>query len=112
MSTAAPISPGHRVGGWFRWLAATLRQRPWLYPFVGLLLLPGFLVLAAGLIALVLYATMVLWAWIVPDLFPGAVAQGLIAAHVSWLTAGKILIAALLLRAVLTNATATYSHKS
>ena len=30
-----------------------------------------------------------LWAWVVPDLFPGAVAQGLISANLSWLTTLK-----------------------
>jgi len=34
----------------------------------------------------------VVWAWTVPDLFPGAVEQGLVAESVSWLTAGKIAI--------------------
>jgi hypothetical protein len=33
-----------------------------------------------------------LWAWTIPDLFPGAVEQGLVAATISWATAGKIAI--------------------
>ncbi len=37
------------------------------------------------------------WAWVVPDLFPGAVAQGLISANLTWLAAVKlaVLVAAL-----------------
>lgn len=34
----------------------------------------------------------VLWAWTVPDLFPGAVQQGLISGTISWLSAAKIAI--------------------
>ena len=29
------------------------------------------------------------WAWMVPDLFPGAVAEGLISADLTWMTAVK-----------------------
>jgi hypothetical protein len=32
------------------------------------------------------------WAWVVPDLFPGAVAQGLISADLTWLTALKLAV--------------------
>lgn len=32
------------------------------------------------------------WAWVVPDLFPGAVQQGLIAADLTWLTALKLAV--------------------
>ena len=31
-----------------------------------------------------------LWAWTIPDLFPGAVAQGLVAKTISWFTAMKV----------------------
>jgi hypothetical protein len=30
------------------------------------------------------------WAWVVPDLFPGAVAQGLVSANLTWLAALKL----------------------
>ena len=33
-----------------------------------------------------------LWAWTIPDLFPGAVKQGLVAGSISWLTAVKLAI--------------------
>jgi len=34
----------------------------------------------------------VLWAWTIPDLFPGAVQQGLIAKNLSWFAALKVAI--------------------
>ena len=42
---------------------------------------------------MVVVATIVfkfVWAWVVPDLFPGAVAQGLISANLTWLAALKV----------------------
>ena len=33
-----------------------------------------------------------LWAWTIPDLFPGAVSQGLVAAEISWWTSFKLAI--------------------
>jgi len=39
-------------------------------------------------VALLLIKT--LWAWTVPDLFPGAVQQGLVAGSISWFTAMKL----------------------
>ncbi len=41
-------------------------------------------------IALVVFK--VVWAWVVPDLFPGAVAQGLIIADLTWLTSVKLAV--------------------
>ena len=32
------------------------------------------------------------WGWVVPDLFPGAVAQGLISANLTWLAALKLAV--------------------
>jgi hypothetical protein len=32
------------------------------------------------------------WAWVVPDLFPGAVAQGLISADLTWLATLKLAV--------------------
>ena len=32
------------------------------------------------------------WAWVVPDLFPGAVDQGLIVADLTWLSAFKLAV--------------------
>ena len=52
--------------------------------------------IAAGLSAatvafvVVLFLIKLLWMWTIPDLFPGAVEQGLIASSISWLTAVKL----------------------
>jgi len=53
---------------------------------------------AAGLtVACIAFVVMLLlikglWAWTVPDLFPGAVEQGLVARTISWWTAVKVAI--------------------
>jgi len=46
----------------------------------------------AGVIVIALFVVKLLWAWTIPDLFPGAVRQGLIARDISWLTALKVAI--------------------
>ncbi len=53
---------------------------------------PGVLALAAAAFVLVLLLVKALWAWTVPDLFPGAVRLGLVARSISWLAAFKIAI--------------------
>ncbi|NIM94523.1 MAG: hypothetical protein GTO18_12550 [Anaerolineales bacterium] len=45
-------------------------------------------VIVMFVIALVLFK--LVWAWVVPDLFPGAVDEGLIVADLTWLTALKL----------------------
>ena len=52
--------------------------------------MPGILALVAGVFVLVLLLIKLLWAWTIPDLFPGAVEQGLVAGSISWLTALKV----------------------
>jgi len=47
---------------------------------------PGILFLVALVLVVALLVIKVLWAWTVPDLLPGAVAQGLVAGSISWLT--------------------------
>ena len=42
--------------------------------------------------AAVLILVKILWAWMIPDLFPGAVEQGLVAASISWWTSVKVAI--------------------
>ena len=44
-----------------------------------------FCTIAAGLLKLV-------WAWVMPELFPGAVAQGLLVASLSWGAAFKLTV--------------------
>ncbi len=41
-----------------------------------------------------------LWAWTIPDLFPGAVDQGLVAGSISWLTAFKLALFVALLTGI------------
>jgi len=45
-----------------------------------------------GIMAIAFLVIKLLWAWTIPDLFPGAVEQGLIEAEISWLTAFKLAI--------------------
>ncbi len=42
--------------------------------------------------AAVLILVKILWAWTIPDLFPGAVEQGLVVASISWWTSVKVAI--------------------
>jgi len=55
-------------------------------------LAPGMLALAAVAVVVMLLVVKLLWVWTIPDLFPGAVQQGLIAAKISWWTAFKVAI--------------------
>lgn len=52
--------------------------------------IPAAIVFGAGIFVLVLFLVKVVWAWTVPDLFPGAVEQGLIARSISWFTSLKL----------------------
>ena len=62
-------------------------HKPWLIAVI-----PGALAAAAGFFVLALFIVKLLWAWTIPDLFPGAVAQGLIAKEISWYAALKVAI--------------------
>ena len=55
-------------------------------------LIPGALAVGIGFFILALFLVKLVWAWTVPDLFPGAVAQGLIAKEISWYTSLKVAI--------------------
>ena len=44
---------------------------------------PGVLALVALVLVVVLLLLKLLWAWTIPDLFPGAVEQGLVAGTIS-----------------------------
>ena len=50
----------------------------------------GGITLACVASVVVLLLVKALWAWTIPDLFPGAVQQGLVAGSISWLTAVNI----------------------
>ncbi|HUU55349.1 MAG TPA: hypothetical protein VMY87_10570 [Armatimonadota bacterium] len=60
-------------------------------------IVPGMLALAATAFVLVLLLVKVMWAWTVPDLFPGAVKLGLVAGEISWLAALKVALFAAVL---------------
>ena len=53
-------------------------------------IIPGVVALITGVAAVMFFVIKFLWAWTVPDLFPGAVEQGLVAAEISWLTSLKL----------------------
>lgn len=55
-------------------------------------IIPGILGLIVIAFLVSLFLVKILWAWTVPDLFPGAVQQGLVAKEISWLAAFKIAI--------------------
>lgn len=50
----------------------------------------GGITLGCVAFVVVLLLVKTLWAWTIPDLFPGAVQQGLVAGSISWLTAIKV----------------------
>ena len=50
------------------------------------------LIQVAIMFAISLVVFKVVWAWVVPDLFPGAVSQGLIIADLTWLAAVKLAV--------------------
>jgi len=56
------------------------------------LVLSGAFLVALVVLLVVLLLVKLLWAWTVPDLFPGAVEQGLVARSISWWTAFKLAI--------------------
>ena len=52
----------------------------------------GALALGAVTVVVVLLLVKVVWAWTIPDLFPGAVDQGLVAREITWYTALKLAV--------------------
>jgi hypothetical protein len=55
-------------------------------------IVPAALAMGVAMFVVALLLIKVLWSWTVPDLFPGAVAQGLIARDITWLAALKLAI--------------------
>tara|TARA_B100001964_G_C13707521_1_gene368813 strand:+ start:23 stop:262 length:240 start_codon:yes stop_codon:yes gene_type:complete len=53
-------------------------------------IIPGIIALVIVVLAVMFLVIKLLWAWTIPDLFPGAVEQGLIASEISWLTSFKL----------------------
>ena len=62
-------------------------EKKWLIAVV-----PGVLALILVAFIVALFLVKILWAWTIPDLFPGAVKQGLIAEEISWYTSLKVAI--------------------
>ena len=62
-------------------------EKKWLIAVV-----PGVLALILVAFIVALFLVKILWAWTIPDLFPGAVEQGLIAKEISWYTSLKVAI--------------------
>ncbi len=62
-------------------------DKKWLFAII-----PSVLVLILGAFIVALFLVKILWAWTIPDLFPGAVEQGLIAKEISWYTSLKVAI--------------------
>ncbi len=61
---------------------------------------PGLVVLGFVVFVLALLLVKLLWGWTVPDLFPGAVEQGLVARSISWYTALKVALLVAVLSAM------------
>ena len=55
-------------------------------------IVPGVIALILGAFVVALFLVKILWVWTIPDLFPGAVEQGLIAKEISWYTSLKVAI--------------------
>jgi len=53
-------------------------------------IIPGVLSLMILFFVLMLFLIKILWAWTIPDIFPGAVEKGLIVGEVSWFLSFKI----------------------
>ena len=62
-------------------------------------LITGLVVLAVVLVVS-LFLIKILWVWTIPDLFPGGVAQGLVAKEISWFTSFKLAIFIAVLAAI------------
>lgn len=62
--------------------------------------LPLLLPALVGILILGPFIIMWLWAWTVPDLFPGAVLTGLVAKTLSWWTAFKLAVFVAFLAAI------------
>ena len=57
-----------------------------------LAVVPAAIAFGVGVAVLALFLVKWVWAWTIPDLFPGAVKQGLIVGSISWFTAFKVAV--------------------
>ena len=73
--------------------------------------IPGIIALVVVVFFVALFVIKLLWTWIIPDLFPGAVAQGLVAAEIDWYTAFKLAIVTALMGAIFKAKKEHYARK-
>ena len=50
----------------------------------------GLILLAVAVVAVGLFIVRLVWAWVVPDIFAGAVDAGLVVSSLTWIQAAKI----------------------
>lgn len=55
-------------------------------------MIPGIIAMFALFVVVGLFLVKLIWAWLIPDLFPGAVKLGLVAAQITWYAAFKVAI--------------------
>lgn len=65
-----------------------------------LLGIPGIVLWVAGVFVLGIFLIKWFWMWTIPELCPGAVAAGYVAARISWWTALKLSVLVALLAAI------------
>ena len=65
-----------------------------------LAIIPGIIALMIVIFVFALFLIKVLWAWTIPDIFPGAVEQNLIVAELSWLTSFKLALLVVVLAGI------------
>lgn len=68
----------------------------------------GVVAIIVVIFVIALFLVKLLWDWTIPDLFPGAVEQGLVAGTISWFTAFKVAI----FMAVLAGVAGARQHKN
>ena len=62
--------------------------------------IPSMALIVVGFFVLGILMIKLIWMWTIPDLFPGAVDQGLVADRISWFVALKLSILVAVLAAV------------
>lgn|GEM_PF-353689 len=81
-------------------------KKSWLWAII-----PGALIFIAAVFFITLLLIRVFWAWIIPDLSPGAVSSGLIANTISWFTAFKVAIVTALLAGFVRGGRGYHRHR-
>lgn len=74
-------------------------SRTWLLAIVPGIV-AGIVAIVVGVFIVALFLIKIMWAWTIPDLFPGAVEQGLIAGSLSWFTTFKLALFVALLSGI------------